>query len=149
MLKAHDLSKTPHKDQKEDNETSVMATDMGLAEPYLLSRSQTVVQEVQAMNTPWHVSQSPDESHVVSDTSAKNSSQENNGLEAIPHYILEIITGLQREVLLSRNDLDLELWMKRENIRHIERLYQDNVTSKSAEVERQGLVSPTRFRFVL
>lgn len=48
--------------------------------------------------------------------------------------------GLQREVLLLRNELNFELWMTRENVKHIGRLYEDRVLSRTAEIERQGLV---------
>lgn len=48
---------------------------------------------------------------------------------------------LHRQVLILRNELDLELWLSKENIKHIGRLYQDKILSKSAEAERQGLVS--------
>ncbi|KAJ7136538.1 pyrroline-5-carboxylate reductase dimerization-domain-containing protein [Mycena crocata] len=49
------------------------------------------------------------------------------------------ISGLQREVLLLRNELNFELWLLRENVKHVGRLYQDRVLSRDAEVERQGL----------
>ncbi|PCH38043.1 hypothetical protein WOLCODRAFT_114704 [Wolfiporia cocos MD-104 SS10] len=51
----------------------------------------------------------------------------------------QALAGLQREVLLLRNELNFELWNARENVRHVGRLYQDRVLSKTAEVERQGL----------
>lgn len=54
--------------------------------------------------------------------------------------LVQAISGLQREVLLLRNELNFELWLSRENVRHIGRLYQDQVLSKNAEAERQGLV---------
>ncbi len=56
-------------------------------------------------------------------------------------HTAEMLSGLQREVLLLRNELNLELWLKRQNVRHIGRLYEDRLVSKSAELERQGLVS--------
>jgi len=46
---------------------------------------------------------------------------------------------LQREILLLRNELNFELWVSRENVKHIGRLYQDHILSRSAEAERQGL----------
>jgi len=51
---------------------------------------------------------------------------------------------LQREVLLLRNELNFELWSSRENVKHIGRLYQDRVLSKTAEMERQGLHNKLR-----
>jgi hypothetical protein len=58
----------------------------------------------------------------------------------IPSHITQAISGLQREVLLLRNELNFELWLSRENVKHVGRLYQDRILSRDAEVERQGLV---------
>lgn len=55
-------------------------------------------------------------------------------------HVIQAVSGLQREVLLLRNELNFELWLSRENVRHIGRLYQDRILSKNAEAERQGLV---------
>lgn len=55
-------------------------------------------------------------------------------------HVAQAISGLQRQILLLRNDLNFELWLSRENSKHIERLYQDRVLMKTAEDERQGLV---------
>lgn len=55
-------------------------------------------------------------------------------------HVAQAISGLQREILLLRNDLNFELWLSRENSRHIGRLYQDRILMKTAEAERQGLV---------
>jgi len=55
-------------------------------------------------------------------------------------HVAQAISGLQREVLLLRNDLNFELWLSRENSKHIGRLYQDRILMKTAEAERQGLV---------
>lgn len=60
--------------------------------------------------------------------------------DPLPHHVVQAISGLQREVLLLRNELNFELWLSRENVRHIGRLYQDRILSKNAEAERQGLV---------
>ena len=56
-----------------------------------------------------------------------------------PH-VAQAISGLQREILLLRNDLNFELWLSRENSKHIGRLYQDQILMRTAETERQGLV---------
>ena len=61
--------------------------------------------------------------------------------EPLPANVALAIAGLQREVLMLRCELNFELWMARENVKHIGRLYQDRVVSRTAEVERQGLVS--------
>jgi hypothetical protein len=54
--------------------------------------------------------------------------------------IAEVLATLQREVILLRNELNLELWVNRENVKHIGRLYEEHVLSRNAEVERQALV---------
>jgi chromosome segregation ATPase len=72
---------------------------------------------------------------------------ENNGYDQsqpIPFHVAQAISGLQREVLLLRNELNFELWLSRENVRHIGRLYQDRILSKNAEAERQGLYNKLR-----
>lgn len=58
-----------------------------------------------------------------------------------PSRVTQAISGLQREVLTLRNELNFELWLSRENVKHIGRLFQDRIISRNAEVERQGLVS--------
>lgn len=60
--------------------------------------------------------------------------------ENIPSHVAQAISGLQREVLLLRSELNLELWLSRENVKHVGRLYQERILSRDAEVERQGLV---------
>lgn len=54
--------------------------------------------------------------------------------------VVTAISGLQRQILLLRNDLNFELWLSRENAKHIGRLYQDQILMRTAETERQGLV---------
>lgn len=63
------------------------------------------------------------------------------GEESVPSHIALAIAGLQREILMLRSELNFELWMARENVKHIGRLYQDRVISRTAEVEQQRLVS--------
>jgi hypothetical protein len=55
--------------------------------------------------------------------------------------VVQAITGLQREVLLLRNELNFESWLARENVRQIGRLFEQKIMSRNAEVERQNLVS--------
>ncbi|KAJ7105763.1 hypothetical protein C8R43DRAFT_1100098 [Mycena crocata] len=64
--------------------------------------------------------------------------------DALPGHIAQAISGLQREVLLLRNELNFELWLSRENVKHVGRLYQDRILSRDAEVERQGLYNKLR-----
>lgn len=61
-----------------------------------------------------------------------------------PLYVTEVISRLQKELLLSRNELNLELWLARKNMQHIARLNQDQVLAQSAEGERQGLHNKMR-----
>jgi len=60
---------------------------------------------------------------------------------AVHEHITETLTSLQRELLLLRNELNFELWLSRENAKHIGQLYQDRILIRTAEAERQGLVS--------
>src|SRR6266404_550778 len=58
--------------------------------------------------------------------------------------IAPAIAGLQREVLVLRNELNFESWLARENVRQIGRLFEQRIMSRNAEVERQNLVSASR-----
>ncbi|RDB24092.1 Tuberous sclerosis 1 [Hypsizygus marmoreus] len=62
----------------------------------------------------------------------------------IPSQVIRVISELQRELLLLRNELNFEVWLSRENVKHIGRLYQDRVLTRSAEAERQGLYNKLR-----
>ncbi len=55
--------------------------------------------------------------------------------------VVQAISGLQREVLLLRNELNFETWLARENVRQIGRLFEQRIMYRNAEVERQNLVS--------
>lgn len=69
---------------------------------------------------------------------SSNPSQHNEDQNNTP--VVTAISGLQRQILLLRNDLNFELWLSRENAKHIGRLYQDQILMRTAETERQGLV---------
>lgn len=58
--------------------------------------------------------------------------------------VIQGIAGLQREVLLLRNELNFESWLARENVRQIGRLFEQRIMRRNAEVERQNLVSTLR-----
>lgn len=64
--------------------------------------------------------------------------------DGMPVHAVQAISKLQRDVLLLRNELNLELWLNRENVKHIGRLYEEKILSKNAEIERQALVRYTR-----
>jgi hypothetical protein len=77
-------------------------------------------------------------SNTTSLNQSSSSSQDNDQKTAF--MVSQAISGLQREILLLRNDLNFELWLSRENSKHIGRLYQDQILMRTAESERQGLV---------
>jgi len=59
----------------------------------------------------------------------------------IPDHVAEAISSLQRRLILMKNELNCELWLARRNVEHISRLKKECELAKSAEGERQGLVS--------
>ena len=59
----------------------------------------------------------------------------------IPEHVAEAISALQRKLILINNELNCELWLARRNVEHIDRLKKECELAKSAEGERQGLVS--------
>ena len=61
--------------------------------------------------------------------------------EGIPDHVAEAISALQRKLILMNNELNCELWLARRNVEHISRLKKECELAKSAEGERQGLVS--------
>jgi hypothetical protein len=61
-------------------------------------------------------------------------------VESNTSRVVEVLAALQRDVILLRNELNLELWLNRENVKHIGRLYEEHVLSQNAEIERQALV---------
>lgn len=42
----------------------------------------------------------------------------------VPPHVAQALSKLQRDILLLRNELNLELWLNRENVKHIGRLYE-------------------------
>ena len=63
------------------------------------------------------------------------------GDEEIPDHVAEAISALQRKLILMNNELNCELWLARRNVEHVGRLKKECELAKSAEGERQGLVS--------
>lgn len=51
-----------------------------------------------------------------------------------------LLAGLKREVLLLRNELNFELFLKQQHLQHIGRLHREHVLDSSVEAERQQLV---------
>ncbi|PWZ02070.1 hypothetical protein BCV70DRAFT_56611 [Testicularia cyperi] len=54
------------------------------------------------------------------------------------------LSFLQRENLLIRNELNFELYLKEQHLRHIGRLHRDKVTDTALEAERQNLYHTVR-----
>ncbi|KAF8275101.1 hypothetical protein EI94DRAFT_1712375 [Lactarius quietus] len=63
--------------------------------------------------------------------------------------VAQAIAGLQREVLILRNELNFESWLARENVRQIGRLFEQRIMNRNAEVERQNLHNKLRENKVL
>ena len=49
------------------------------------------------------------------------------------------IAFLQREIMLLRNELNFELYLKQQHLQHIGRLHRDRVLDSTVEAERQNL----------
>ena len=65
---------------------------------------------------------------------------------AVPRHAREAIAALQKEVLLLRNELNIELFLRREAVQHIGTLVDTRIAEDGAEKERQGLVGETIYR---
>lgn len=52
-----------------------------------------------------------------------------------------LIAGLKREVLLLRNELNFELFVKQQHLQHMGRLHHEHMIDSSVEAERQQMVS--------
>ncbi|OAD70180.1 hypothetical protein PHYBLDRAFT_148733 [Phycomyces blakesleeanus NRRL 1555(-)] len=55
-----------------------------------------------------------------------------------------LVAALKREVLLLRNELNFELFLKQQHLQHIGRLHREHVLDSSVEAERQQLYNTTR-----
>ncbi|PHZ09106.1 uncharacterized protein RHIMIDRAFT_240984 [Rhizopus microsporus ATCC 52813] len=55
-----------------------------------------------------------------------------------------LLAGLKREVLLLKNELNFELFLKQQHLQHIGRLHREHVLDSSVEAERQQLYNTTR-----
>ncbi|KAJ2925236.1 hypothetical protein H1R20_g11886, partial [Candolleomyces eurysporus] len=89
----------------------------------------------------------PKSGFISNETEASASAQEptsSGGDSEGTSHVIQTINGLQREVLLLRNELNFELWHSRENSKHIGRLYEDRILMRTAESERQGLYNKLR-----
>ncbi|KAG8886937.1 hypothetical protein FRB98_000765 [Tulasnella sp. 332] len=59
--------------------------------------------------------------------------------ETTAQQALEVISSLQREVLLLRNELNFELWLKKQHLSHMGKLHRDRILARREEAERQNL----------
>ncbi|KAG2189451.1 hypothetical protein INT44_004593 [Umbelopsis vinacea] len=55
-----------------------------------------------------------------------------------------LIAALKREVLLLRNELNFEMFLKQQHLQHIGRLHREHVMDISVEAERQQMYNATR-----
>ncbi|ORY98594.1 hypothetical protein BCR43DRAFT_437222 [Syncephalastrum racemosum] len=55
-----------------------------------------------------------------------------------------LIAALKREVLLLRNELNFELFVKQQHLQHMGRLHREHVSDSSVEAERQRTYNATR-----
>ncbi|KAI8139494.1 hypothetical protein BJV82DRAFT_521507 [Fennellomyces sp. T-0311] len=55
-----------------------------------------------------------------------------------------LIAALKREVLLLRNELNFELFVKQQHLQHLGRLHREHVVDSSVEAERQRMYNTTR-----
>ncbi|KAI7847485.1 Hamartin protein-domain-containing protein [Circinella umbellata] len=55
-----------------------------------------------------------------------------------------LIAALKREVLLLRNELNFELFVKQQHLQHMGRLHREHVVDSSVEAERQRTYNATR-----
>jgi hypothetical protein len=89
----------------------------------------------------------PDVPHVSTPAHSRRGSHEtsaatdaNADAEDVLSRALALAASLQRDAVLLRAELNLELWLNRENVKHVGRLHEEHVLSRNAEVERQALV---------
>lgn len=99
-------------------------------------------------------------SHLAADapTTAAREASSDTALSAMPSYDTTMRTAvegsvgsqatsvslLQRENLLLRNELNFELYLKEQHLRHIGRLHREKVTDTALEAERQNLYHTVR-----
>lgn len=100
--------------------------------------------EIEAPTAAWSSLLFPTGRNSPTKRTFDSPSEPNTYNQQLPSHVAQAISGLQREVLLLRNELNFELWLSRENVKHIGRLYQDRILSKNAEVEQQGLFNKLR-----
>ncbi|CAG8443562.1 5471_t:CDS:2 [Acaulospora colombiana] len=61
-----------------------------------------------------------------------------------PSNVQASISFLQREIMLLRNELNFELYLKQQHLQHISRLHRDHVLDNRVEAESQNLYNTCR-----
>ncbi|GAB5592451.1 hypothetical protein Unana1_07351 [Umbelopsis nana] len=64
--------------------------------------------------------------------------------DATPSEQKLLVAALKREVLLLRNEMNFEMFLKQQHLQHIGRLHREHVMDTSVEAERQQLYNTTR-----
>jgi hypothetical protein len=85
--------------------------------------------------------------HPLISSMLKQSSRSTAGSPVLRPVRTEVYTELaylQRENLLLRNELNFELYLKEQHLRHIGRLHRDRIADTALEAERQNLYHSVR-----
>jgi hypothetical protein len=142
----------PHPDTIDDQEGEAKERPLHLIRPIALTAEKATISLEDMVNTTLAlksglqvdiikpVSQWPNVLFSSPPTPEEQPSSAFSQSGDIPHHVVQVISNLQREIVFLRNELNFELWLSRENVKHIGRLYQDRIQAKAAENERQGLV---------
>ncbi|CAG8541083.1 10577_t:CDS:2, partial [Racocetra persica] len=90
------------------------------------------------------VGDDPWDSKIISSNSISSTSPSDQNLPVTQSFIPSSnvqasVAFLQREIMLLRNELNFELYLKQQHLQHIGRLHRDHVLDISAEAERQNL----------
>ncbi|CAG8680641.1 4608_t:CDS:2, partial [Cetraspora pellucida] len=90
------------------------------------------------------VGDDPWDSKIISSNSISSTSPSDQSLSVAQSFmpssnVQASIAFLQREIMLLRNELNFELYLKQQHLQHIGRLHRDHVLDISAEAERQNL----------
>lgn len=139
-------SPTPHPDRLALPSSRLRLSLQDMITASVALKSNREVDMGDPMTTKWPSLLFPHSGDSPSRTNADLPSEPGNACDSsqLSGRVGEVVTQLQREVLLLRNELNFELWLSRQNVQHIGRLHQDRVLSKNAEVERQGLYNKLR-----
>ncbi|KIK59820.1 hypothetical protein GYMLUDRAFT_659968 [Collybiopsis luxurians FD-317 M1] len=126
---------------------TLTATSSTGPSPADVNESESVF-EPDSLDSPTSSSQSPTPTHNQSHSRSSHAPGLVSYSQSTSQHNISLsrstISTLQREILLLRTELNFEMWLSRENMKHIGRLYQDRVVNRNAERERQGLYNKLR-----